>query len=128
VPAAPILLCVLADNQYDYPSDLAENLTEAGAAAQAAWTSFANKNLKNTRLAPTPGSEKPKGPHQPKTMAHAFSRAAKEGAVALGNDDRLGISLGVYGDAMEKVSGRCGLGRRECTHVVQRAVRRVPWR
>lgn len=40
---------------------------------------------------------------QPKTLPHALSRAAKSGATELGGSDRLGIALGVYGAAMEKV-------------------------
>ncbi len=41
---------VRADRQYDYPSDLTENLTEAGAQAASAWNSFAAKNLKASGL------------------------------------------------------------------------------
>lgn len=35
-----------ADNQYDYPTDVAENVNEMSAQAASAWASFANKNLK----------------------------------------------------------------------------------
>ncbi|KAK8865921.1 hypothetical protein IAR55_001069 [Kwoniella newhampshirensis] len=88
---------------YDYPSDVTEGLSEVGHQAASAWSAFANKNLKNTNLpipipSPTPGET-----HQPKTLPHAISRAAKSGATELGASDRLGIALGVYGAAMEKV-------------------------
>ncbi|OCF33346.1 cytoplasmic protein [Kwoniella heveanensis CBS 569] len=88
---------------YDYPSDIAESVTEVGHQAASAWSIFANKNLKNTNLPipiPSPTAE---APHQPKTLPHAISRASKAGATELGASDRLGIALGVYGAAMEKV-------------------------
>lgn len=91
------------DAQYDYPSDVTENLSEYGQQAQAAWSSFANKNLKNTALAGAVPAEKPKSPHPPKTLPHAISRAAKTGADELGADDRLGNALNTYGVALEKV-------------------------
>ncbi|WWD17892.1 hypothetical protein CI109_102337 [Kwoniella shandongensis] len=88
---------------YDYPSDITEGLSEVGHQAASAWSAFANKNLKNTNLpipipSPTAGEI-----HQPKTLPHALSRAAKSGATELGASDRLGIALGVYGAALEKV-------------------------
>ena len=56
-------------------------------------------------------AEKAKQPHQPKTLPHAISRAAKAGAVELGAGDKLGTALGVYGSAMEKVIfNRAGRG------------------
>ncbi|KAK1926821.1 putative cytoplasm protein [Papiliotrema laurentii] len=88
---------------YDYPSDIAESVTDLSHQATSAWSSFANKNLKNTNLPiPIPSPTAP-APHQPKTLPHALSRAAKSGATELGADDRLGVALGVYGAAMEKV-------------------------
>ncbi|WVQ85374.1 hypothetical protein IAT38_007539 [Cryptococcus sp. DSM 104549] len=88
---------------YDYPSDVTENLTEVGQQAASAWSVFANKNLKNTNLPiPIPSPTAPP-PHQPKTLPHAISRAAKSGATELGASDRLGVALGIYGAAMEKV-------------------------
>lgn len=83
---------------------MTENLTEVGHQAQAAWSTFANKNLKNTSLPIPIPAEKSKGPIAPKTLPHALSRAAKSGATELGNDDRLGVALGTYAVAMEKVS------------------------
>ncbi|KLT43590.1 hypothetical protein CC85DRAFT_307504 [Cutaneotrichosporon oleaginosum] len=85
---------------YDYPSDLAENLSEVGHQAQAAWASFASKNLKNTPI-PVP-VEKPTE-HLPKTLPHALSRAAAAGATQLTAEDRLGAALGTYAVATEKV-------------------------
>ena len=109
-----------------------------GDKAAAAWTSFANKNLKVSRVSassrakaqntnlpiPIP-SEKPKGPIAPKTLPHAISRAAKSGATELGAEDRLGMALGVYGAAMEKVSAAplhlscCGMNRGHETYARQ---------
>lgn len=61
-------------------------------------------------------AEKAKQPHQPKTLPHAISRAAKAGAVELGAGDKLGTALGVYGSAMEKVSfKRDGTGSKRGT-------------
>ncbi|WWC86243.1 uncharacterized protein L201_001116 [Kwoniella dendrophila CBS 6074] len=88
---------------YDYPSDVAESLNEVGHQAASAWSVFANKNLKNTNLPIPIPSPTAQTPHQPKTLPHAISRAAKSGATELGPDDRLSIALGVYGAAMEKV-------------------------
>lgn len=60
--------------------------------------------IQNTSL-PIPVPAQPsQGPPQPKTLPHAISRAAKSGATELGAGDRLGTALGVYGNAMEKVS------------------------
>ncbi|ORX35932.1 BAR domain-containing family protein [Kockovaella imperatae] len=88
---------------YDYPSDIAESVQDMGQQAASAWSSFANKNLKNTNLPiPIPAQGAPT-PHQPKTLPHAMSRAAKAGATELGSGDRLGMALAVYGSAMEKV-------------------------
>ncbi|WVQ70926.1 hypothetical protein IAR50_000451 [Cryptococcus sp. DSM 104548] len=87
---------------YDYPADVTEGLSEVGQQAASAWSTFANKNLKGTNLPiPIPSPTAPT-PHQPKTLSHALSRAAKSGATELG-DDRLGVNLGIYGAAMEKV-------------------------
>ncbi|TYJ51856.1 hypothetical protein B9479_007548 [Cryptococcus floricola] len=87
---------------YDYPADVTEGLSEVGQQAASAWSTFANKNLKGTNLPiPIPNPTAPP-PHQPKTLPHALSRAAKSGATELG-DDRLGVNLGIYGAAMEKV-------------------------
>nr|ODN93104.1 cytoplasmic protein [Cryptococcus depauperatus CBS 7841] len=89
--------------QYDYPADVTEGLSEVGHQAASAWSAFANKNLKGTNLPiPIPSPTAP-APHQPKTLAHALSRAAKSGATELGDTDRLGVSLGIYGAALEKV-------------------------
>lgn len=88
---------------YDYPNDVAESVNEMGAQAASAWASFANKNLKNTSLPIPVPSQPTKTPAQPKTLPHALSRAAKSGATSLGDGDRLGTALGVYGAAMEKV-------------------------
>lgn len=88
--------------QYDYPSDLAENITEVGQQAQAAWASFASKNLKNTPI-PVP-ADKPAPEHLPKTLPHALSRAAAAGAGQLTSEDRLGAALGTYAVATQKVS------------------------
>lgn len=99
-------------SQYDYPSDIAENLTEVGHQAQAAWSTFANKNLKNTNLPIPIPAEKAKGTAQPKTLPHALSRAALAGATELGAEDRLGAALGTYAQAMDKVSCGSGAGRR----------------
>ncbi|BEJ14668.1 hypothetical protein CspHIS471_0404350 [Cutaneotrichosporon sp. HIS471] len=86
---------------YDYPSDLAENLSEVGHQAQAAWASFAAKNLKNSPL-PVP-AEKAPVEHLPKTLPHALSRAAAAGAGQLTSEDRLGAALGTYAVAEQKV-------------------------
>ncbi|KAL1410573.1 BAR domain-containing protein [Vanrija albida] len=94
---------VYETESYDYPSDVTENLSEYGQQAQAAWSSFANKNLKNTALAGAVPAEKPKTAHPPKTLPHAISRAAKTGANELGADDRLGNALNTYGTALEKI-------------------------
>ncbi|KAK4686282.1 hypothetical protein P7C73_g3846, partial [Tremellales sp. Uapishka_1] len=88
---------------YDYPSDLTESMSEMGQQAASSWAVFANKNLKNTNL-PIPIPSNTAAPVvPPKTLPHAISRAAKAGATQLGADDRLGLALGVYGAAMEKV-------------------------
>lgn len=92
-------------HQYDYPSDLAENLTEVGHQAQAAWASFANKNLKNTSV-PIPIPAEKQTEHLPKTLPHALSRAALSGAAELGAEERLGAALGTYAAATQKVSRR----------------------
>ncbi|RSH77064.1 uncharacterized protein EHS24_003689 [Apiotrichum porosum] len=94
---------VYETESYDYPSDIAENLTEVGHQAQAAWSTFANKNLKNTNLPIPIPAEKAKGTAQPKTLPHALSRAALAGATELGAEDRLGAALGTYAQAMDKV-------------------------
>lgn len=63
------------------------------------WTDKAqNTNLPIPIPSPTAST-----PHQPKTLSHALSRAAKSGATELGAEDRLGVSLGIYGAALEKV-------------------------
>ncbi|CAD6565670.1 MAG: hypothetical protein TREMPRED_001632 [Tremellales sp. Tagirdzhanova-0007] len=88
---------------YDYPTDITESVSDVGQQAASAWSTFANKNLKNTNL-PIPIPLPSATPvAQPKTLPHALSRAAKAGATELGASDRLGIALGVYGAAMEKV-------------------------
>ncbi|GMK58665.1 hypothetical protein CspeluHIS016_0601070 [Cutaneotrichosporon spelunceum] len=92
---------VYENEAYDYPSDLAENLTEVGHQAQAAWASFAAKNLKNTPL-PVP-AEKAPAEHLPKTLPHALSRAAAAGASQLTAEDRLGAALGTYSIAEQKI-------------------------
>jgi hypothetical protein len=79
-----------------------ENLSEVGHQAQAAWASFASKNLKGTPL-PVP-AEKPTPEHLPKTLPHALSRAAAAGAGQLTAEDRLGAALGTYAVAAQKVS------------------------
>ncbi|KAL7419502.1 BAR domain-containing protein [Cryptotrichosporon argae] len=88
---------------YDYPSDLAESVQDVGAQAASAWASFANKNLKNTNLPIPIPSPAARAPPAPKTLPHAISRASKTGATELGADDKLGLALGIYGAAMEKV-------------------------
>ncbi|GFZ43473.1 hypothetical protein JCM24511_01193 [Saitozyma sp. JCM 24511] len=88
---------------YDYPSDITESMSEVGHQAASAWSTFANKNLKNTNLPIPIPSPTAKPPPAPKTLPHALSRAAKSGATELGDGDRLGLALGVYGAAMEKV-------------------------
>ncbi|EIW72601.1 cytoplasmic protein [Tremella mesenterica] len=94
---------VYETESYDYPSDITESVQDMGSQAASVWATFASKNLKNSNL-PIPGTHvAPKGPQPPKTLAHAQSRAAKAGAAELGADDRLGVALGVYGVAMEKV-------------------------
>lgn len=95
--------------QYDYPSDLGENLAEVGHQAQAAWASFANKNLKNSSLPIPVPPEKQKTEHLPKTLPHALSRAAASGAAELTPEDRLGAALGTYAAASQKVSGVAGV-------------------
>jgi hypothetical protein len=79
-------------------------VSELGHQAQAAWASFANKNLKNTSL-PVPIPEEKQREHAPKTLPHALSRAAKSGAQELGAEDKLGAALATYATAMDKVSG-----------------------
>lgn len=94
---------MLTGAQYDYPTAITESVAEMGASAAHSWATFANANLKNTSLPipiPAPSSA---APVPPKTLAHALSRAAKSGASQLGGEDRLGMALGVYGAAMEKV-------------------------
>ncbi|OWZ54172.1 cytoplasmic protein [Cryptococcus neoformans c45] len=88
---------------YDYPSDVTEGISEVGHQAASAWNTFANKNLKNTNLPIPIPSPTASTPHQPKTLSHALSRAAKSGATELGAEDRLGVSLGIYGAALEKI-------------------------
>ncbi|ORY32297.1 BAR domain-containing family protein [Naematelia encephala] len=88
---------------YDYPSDIAESVSDISTQAASVWSTFANKNLKNTNLPIPIPSPSVKTAHAPKTLPHALSRAAKSGAVELGSADRLGLALGVYGAAMEKV-------------------------
>lgn len=78
-------------------------MSELGHQAQAAWASFANKNLKNTSL-PVPIPEEKQREHAPKTLPHALSRAAKSGAQELGAEDKLGAALATYATAMDKVS------------------------
>ncbi|BEI83848.1 hypothetical protein CcaverHIS002_0404520 [Cutaneotrichosporon cavernicola] len=92
---------VYETESYDYPSDLAENLSEVGHQAQAAWASFAAKNLKNSPL-PVP-AEKAPVEHLPKTLPHALSRAAAAGAGQLTSEDRLGAALGTYAVAEQKI-------------------------
>lgn len=43
-------------------------------------------------------------PLPPKTLPHALSRAAREGALHVGREERLGKALETYATAMEKVS------------------------
>ncbi|KIR67766.1 cytoplasmic protein [Cryptococcus bacillisporus CA1873] len=88
---------------YDYPSDITEGISEVGHQAASAWSTFANKNLKNTNLPIPIPSPTAATPHEPKTLPHALSRAAKSGATQLGAEDRLGVALGIYGAALEKV-------------------------
>lgn len=59
--------------------------------------------LQNTNLPIPIPSPTAATPHEPKTLPHAVSRAAKSGATQLGAEDRLGVALGIYGAALEKV-------------------------
>jgi hypothetical protein len=42
----PGIVATKADEQYDYPSDIAESVQDMSSSAASAWSSFANKNLK----------------------------------------------------------------------------------
>lgn len=102
---------VYETESYDYPTQISESMESLTHSVSAGWSSFASHNLKNTKLpaALTP-SEDSKAPLPPKTLAHAISRAAKEGAAHVGTgggegENRLGKALNIYGTAMEKVSG-----------------------
>jgi hypothetical protein len=67
-------------------------------------TSFAAANLKGTSIPAPPVAAAAKV--QPKTLAHALSRAALSGAASLGPDIRLGKALDLYGNAQAKASWR----------------------
>ncbi|KAJ9116306.1 hypothetical protein QFC22_004746 [Naganishia vaughanmartiniae] len=90
---------------YDYPTQLTESVGELSHDIARGWASFANNNLKNANLpfpiAPaTPATNQPT---PPKTLPHALSRAAREGALHVGTEERLGKALDTYATAMEKV-------------------------
>jgi len=92
---------------YDYPTQITESMGELGHQMSAGWSNFANANLKNTNLPIPLPAKTSSAPLPPKTLPHALSRAAKAGAKEIdatsGPGDRLGVALGVYGAAMEKV-------------------------
>ncbi len=120
---------------YDYPTQIAEQFGEFSNSVQAGWSSFANTNLKvrpgaartclgggahvqlvtsaqNSNLPIPIPAQKHAAPIPPKTLPHALSRAAKQGAATLAAADagvsvgvgaRLGTALTAYGGAMERV-------------------------
>lgn len=103
---------------YDYPTQIAESMSEFGQTVSAGWSSFASQNLKNVKLPGplSPAATEPSAaaPAPPKTLPHALSRAAKAGSAHIGLSDKLGKSLNTYGDAMEKV----GDARVQQDHVI----------
>lgn len=86
---------------YDYPVQVQESLSEFGTNLGVNITNFAATNLKGTNL-PTPSPV-----HAPvqghKTLPHALSRAAVEGAQELGEQDALGRALMLAGEGWAKV-------------------------
>ncbi|KAJ9092941.1 hypothetical protein QFC19_008539 [Naganishia cerealis] len=72
---------------YDYPTQITESFGELTHQVSTGWTNFAHHNLKNANLpfpiAPAqPASSRPT---PPKTLPHAMSRAAREGALNVGD-------------------------------------------
>ncbi|KAJ9124809.1 hypothetical protein QFC24_003178 [Naganishia onofrii] len=60
-----------------------------------------NANLPFPIAPATPATSQPT---PPKTLPHALSRAAREGALHVGTEERLGKALDTYATAMEKAS------------------------
>ncbi|KAI5449021.1 BAR domain-containing protein [Naganishia albida] len=90
---------------YDYPTQITESFGELTHQVSTGWTNFAHNNLKNANLpfpiAPAhPAKEQPV---PPKTLPHAMSRAARQGALHIGTEEKLGKALETYATAMEKV-------------------------
>ena len=94
---------------YDYPTQIQESLSELSSSIGYNLSSFAATNLKGTNLPvpPAPG-ERPITPH--KTLPHALLRASTSGASAIrtaasaGAEDRLGHALAHYSEAWDRIA------------------------
>ena len=94
---------------YDYPTQIQESLSEFSSTIGYNITSFAATNLKGTNLpVPAAPAERPVSPH--KTLPHALLRASSSAAGAIrtaasaGAEDRLGLAFAQYGQAWERIA------------------------
>ena len=94
---------------YDYPTQIQESLSELSSNIGYNITSFAATNLKGTNLpVPAAPTERPISPH--KTLPHALLRASSSAASVIrtaastGSEDRLGQAFTQYGEAWDRIA------------------------
>ena len=94
---------------YDYPTQIQESLSELSSTIGYNLSSFAATNLKGTNLpVPAAPGEPPIAPH--KTLPHALLRASTTGANVIrtaagaGAEDRLGHALAQYSEAWDRIA------------------------
>jgi hypothetical protein len=98
---------VYESENYDYPVQIQESISEFGTSIGYNITSFAASNLKGTNL-PTPAPSAPPTA-QHKTLPHAFNRCAAAAADVLrstnaGVEDKFAKALHAYAKGWEKIA------------------------
>jgi len=93
--------------QYDYPVQIVESVTDMSTTIGQGIQNFAALNLKGTNLPAPPPVQA--APQQHKTLPHALGRAATLATTTLqaapaGTDDKLARALAAYASAWDKVA------------------------